>query len=116
VANGDISTLGPRAVPVNDYFWWVVMQFEIYRSSVPNRPVGNYAMKKAELLVREFLNGVPVQAECTVCPFPRVFFAASVLGTVEANQAELDRQFSEHFAKAHSHEDFSQAAEGAERP
>ena len=59
-------------------------------------------MKKPELHVLEFLDGRPVRGECTICPYPDVYFAVTRVGTAEDNQAILDRQFSEHIAVVHS--------------
>ena len=67
-------------------------------------------MKKPELHIRENLDGVPMKGECTVCPFPEVFFSVSERRTYDADKAELDRQFFEHFKQVHLREDASQAA------
>jgi len=63
-------------------------------------------MAKAELKIVEFINDggskIPVLAQCTLCPYPKVFF--DTRGTVDSpdgNEAELRRQFADHVKQVH---------------
>jgi hypothetical protein len=67
-------------------------------------------MTKPKLHINEWIGQAPVKGECTVCPYPATFFSVTTLGSIEDNQAHLERRFAEHFQKVHSREDFSQAA------
>ena len=63
-------------------------------------------MATAELQVVEFINDggnkVPVLAQCTLCPYPKVFFdTQGTVGSPEANEAELRRQFADHVKQVH---------------
>jgi len=67
-------------------------------------------MATAELQIVECINDggnkIPVLAQCSRCPYPKVFF--DTRGTVdspEGNEAELRRQFADHFTKVHIAED-----------
>ena len=67
-------------------------------------------MAKAELHIVEFINDggskIPVLAQCTLCPYPKVFFDTH--GNVdgrERNEAELRRQFEDHVKQVHVAED-----------
>ena len=67
-------------------------------------------MAKAELHIVEFINDggskIPVLAQCTLCPYPKVFFDThGNVGSPEGNEAELRRQFVEHFKQVHAAKD-----------
>ena len=67
-------------------------------------------MAKAELHIVEFINDggskIPVLAQCTLCPYPKVFFdTQGKVGSPQDNEAELRRQFAEHLKQVHVAED-----------
>ena len=50
------------------------------------------------------VGGDSIQAECTACPFPKVCFEVSKGGTPGVIVTDLERQFDEHYKKAHEGE------------
>ena len=58
-------------------------------------------MPKPELQIAEFVNDgaskIPVLAQCTLCPYPKVFFDTNgKVDSLEGNEVELRRQFADH--------------------
>ena len=67
-------------------------------------------MATAELQIVEFVDDggskIPVFAQCTLCPYPKIFFdTQGKVGSPEDNEAELRRQFAEHLKQVHVAED-----------
>jgi len=67
-------------------------------------------MPKPELQIAEFVDDgaskIPVLAQCTLCPYPKVFFDTNgKVDSPEGNEVELRRQFADHLKQVHVPED-----------